>query len=443
MSKRSDSQTPGMPRRRFLQSAAGAAFVSVFPAIVPSSVFGATAPSKRVAIGCIGVGRKGLGDMDHALKPKDKTRVVAVCDFDSKRQQYAQEKVNKYYGGKDCAAIDDFRELIARKDIDAVVISTPDHWHAIPAIEAAKTGKAVFIQKPLSLTIAEGRAISDAAAQNKIVFQVGSQQRSNLRFQVGCRLVREGKLGQLKEIEVGLGTDPGCGNEPVMPVPPNLNYDFWLGQAPLADYTEKRVHPQVGYDRPGWLRIRDYGAGMITGWGAHHLDIAHWGMGLERGGPIEVEGWAKFPESGLWNVHGDFDLTYRYADGVTMRVADTSRLKQGVVFKGSEGTLYVDRGALETSNGKILEKENLAGSKGLSDDDDQAHMDDFVDAIREGKPARTDAEIAHRSCTACLLGAIVMELGRKVQWDPEKEQFVNDADATAKLSRVMRAPWKL
>lgn len=443
MSKRSDLQSQGVPRRRFLQSAGGAAFVSVFPAIVPSSVFGATAPSKRVAIGCIGVGRKGLGDMDHAMKPKDKTRVTAVCDLDSKRLKYAQDKVNRLYGGKDCAAFGDFRELVARKDIDAVVISTPDHWHAIPAIEAAKAGKAVFIQKPLSLTIAEGRAIADAAAQNKVVFQVGSQQRSDPRFEMACKLAREGKIGKLQRIDVGLDGDPGCGVEPAMPVPENLNYDFWLGQAPLAEYTEKRVHPQEGYERPGWLRIRDYGAGMITGWGAHHLDIAHWGMGMELGGPIEVEGWGKFPESGLWNVHGDFDLTYKYANGVIMRVAHASRVRGGTLFTGAEGTIFVDRAAFEVNPESILKAEKPVDSQGLSDAHDQAHMDNFVDAIREGTPARTNAEIAHRSCTACLLGAIVMELGRKVQWDPEKEQFVNDADATAKLSRAMRAPWTL
>ncbi len=443
MNKSSGSSGSGMPRRRFLQSVGGGVFVAAFSAIIPSSVFGATSPGKRINIGCIGVGRKGLGDMDHALKPKDKTRVVAVCDLDSNRAAAARDRVNKFYGDQGCTAIEDFRELIARKDIDAVVVSTPDHWHAIPAIEAAKAGKAVFIQKPLALTIAEGRAISDAASKNKTVFQVGSQQRSNKHFEVACRLVREGKIGQVTEIEVGLGTDPGCGVEPAMPVPKNLNYDFWLGQAPLAEYTEKRVHPQVGYDRPGWLRIRDYGAGMITGWGAHHIDIAHWGMGLERSGPISVEGWGKFPESGLWNVHGDFDLTYRYANGVSMRVADMSKLKNGVRFKGTEGTIYVDRATLEATPAKILENEDLVGKKGLSDDDDQAHMDNFVDAIRDGVPTRTDAEIAHRSCTACLIGAIVMELGRKVQWDSEKEQFVNDPEADAKRARVLRAPWSL
>lgn len=443
MKKQTELSQSGLSRRQFMRRTAGTLAATVFPAIVPSTVFGANAPSNRLQVGCIGVGRKGLGDLGHVLKPKDKTRVIAVCDLDSKRAAYAQDRINRFYEDRQCATIHDYRELVVRKDVDAVVISTPDHWHALPAIAAAKAGKAVFIQKPLSLTIAEGRAIADAAAQNKTVFQVGSQQRSNIRFQVACRLAREGKLGALKTIEVGLGTDPGCGVEAAMPVPKNLDYEFWLGQAPSADYTEKRVHPQEGYDRPGWLRIRDYGAGMITGWGAHHLDIAHWGMGLEQSGPIEVEGWAKFPESGLWNVHGDFDLTYRYANGVTMRVADTSRLKQGVRFIGSEGSIYVDRGALEATPAALLAKENLAGNKGLSDDDDQAHMDNFVDAARGKATACTSAEIAHRSCTACLLGAIVMELGRKVQWDPEKEQFANDPEATAKLTRAMRAPWKL
>jgi len=438
MSTRDQHAQARMSRRRFLKTAS----LFAFPAIVPASVFGANAPSNRVNVGCIGVGRKGLGDMRHAADLKKKTRVLAVCDVDANRAAFAKRQIDRFYKDKGCTAYGDFRDLLARGDIDAVILATPDHWHASPAIAAAKAGKALFVQKPLSLTIEEGRAIADAAAQNGTVFQVGSQQRSDPRFQWACKTVLEGKIGRIEHIEVGIGIDPGGSDEPVMPVPENLDYDFWLGQAPQAEYTEKRVHPQKGYGRPGWLRIRDYGAGMITGWGAHHIDVAHWGMGLETSGPIEVEGSGKFPESGLWNVHGDFDLTYRYANGVVMRVAANSRLQQGVRFQGSEGAVFVSRGALEAEPRSLLASQKKLAKTRMSDIEDFQHMENFVDGIRESKATAAPAEVAHRSCSACLIGAIVMELGRKVQWDPEKESF-GDAEANAKRSRAMRAPWQL
>ena len=436
------NQKKTFSRRRFLAGVSGAAAAGLFPAIVPARVLGAEAPSKRINVACIGVGRKGLGDMKHAADLKGKTQIVAVCDVDSKRANNAKERIDKFYGNSDCAAYGDFREIAGRNDIDAVVISTPDHWHALPAIAAARSGKSVFVQKPMSLTIEEGRAMTQAMDDSGKVFQVGSQQRSDVRFQLACRLVREGRIGKLQTIKVGIGIDPGCGEEPVMPVPGNLDYDFWLGQAPLAEYTEKRVHPDADYGRPGWLRIRDYGAGMITGWGAHHLDVAHWGMGMERSGPIEVEGWGKFPESGLWNVHGEFDLTYRYANGVAMNVAPSSKNPQGVRFEGEDGWIFVSRADLKASDDTLL-AEAKDMPKGMSDKEDAAHMEDFIDAIREGRQTLAPAEIAHRSCSACLIGAIVMELGRKVQWNPEKEQFISDDEANAKVSRPMRAPWSL
>ena len=302
-------------RRDFLKSSAAAAAGMAIPMIVPSSVFGAEAPSERITVGCIGVGRMGTGDLGEALGFKQ-VQVVAVCDLDTKRAVIAQKRIESTYakrspGGdyKGCAVYGDFRELCARGDVDAVQIATPDHWHTLPALEAARNGKDIFLQKPLTLTIHEGRILSDTVRRYGRVFQVGSQQRSDKEFHTACELVRNGRVGKLHTIQVGFGTDPGCGPQPTMPVPENLNYEMWLGPAPWAPYTEERVHPQNSITaRPGWLRISDYGAGMITGWGSHHLDIAHWGMGIEYTGPVEIVGETEYPKDGLWDVHGDFRI---------------------------------------------------------------------------------------------------------------------------------------
>ncbi|MGE5295853.1 MAG: Gfo/Idh/MocA family oxidoreductase, partial [Solirubrobacterales bacterium] len=352
-----------LSRRDFLRHSAAVGAAVAFPAIVPASVFGAAAPSERIAVGCIGVGRMGTGDLTEALGIKD-VQVVAVCDLDSRRVQIAQKRVDSFYaehnpGGqyKGCAAYGDFRELLARGDIDAVQISTPDHWHTIPTIEAAKAGKDIFLQKPLSLTITEGRLVSDTVRRYGRIFQIGSQQRSDSRFRQACELVRNGRIGKLHTIKVGFGTDPGCGPQPEMPVPANLNYDMWLGPAPWAPYTEERVHPQNSLtDRPGWLRISDYGAGMITGWGSHHLDIAHWGMGTEFTGPVEIEGRAEFPKSGLWDVHGDFHIEYTYANGVKVIAADEKVHKNGVRFEGDKGWVFVTRGAIDAEPKSLLQE---------------------------------------------------------------------------------------
>ena len=433
-------------RREFLRisaSLAGAAIAA--PAIVPASVFGADAPSERIAVGAIGVGRMGNGDLGEALGLKQ-VQVVAVCDVDSNRLKAAKERVEKHYAnppqaGKGCAAYGDFRELIARDDIDAVQIATPDHWHAIPAIEAAKAGKDIFMQKPMSLTIYEGRVVSDTVRRYGRIFQIGSQQRSDSRFRQACELVRNGRIGELKTVKVGFGTDPGTTPTPPMPVPDALNYDFWLGPAPWAPYTENRVHPQKGYDRPGWLRIADYGAGMITGWGSHHNDIAQWGMGTEHTGPVEIEAEAQFPKDGLWDVHGKFSITYRYANGVVINCADSGRNKDGILFEGTEGWVYVTRGAIDANPKSLLTSTIKPNEIHLYKS--TSHKDNFYECVKSRKETIAPAEIAHRSCTVCLLGDIAMQLGRKLQWDPKNEQFVNDADADKLLSKPMRSPWRL
>src|SRR4029453_10248108 len=339
-------------RRDFLTTAAKTlattSVISGFPSIVPASVLGAFSPSNRINVGSIGNGRISRAHDFPGLWKHDTARIMAVCDLDSHRVEDARTLVNEYYAKKAGKKYDgvttygNSQDLLANKEGDAVVISTPDHWHANIAIHAVQAGKDVYLQKPASLTIAEGRALSDAVHRSGRIFQIGSQQRSSPQFRYAAELVRNGRIGQLHTVLIGLPGDPAGEVEPTMPAPKNLNYDMWLGSTPVVPYTEKRVHPQVGYDRPGWLRCEQFGAGMITGWGAHHIDSAHWGMGTEYTGPVEVGGTAEFPNHGLWNVHGPFRTEARYANGVHMIVSGD--FPNGIKFIGTNGWIFVSRG---------------------------------------------------------------------------------------------------
>jgi len=449
MKRRENRNTVSFTRRDFLKSSLvtsmGAALA--WPEIVPSGVFAASAPGNRITIGCIGVGRMGLGDMREILG-FDQAHILAVCDVDSNRVNYARRKVEEYYGMqttsgtyKGCAAYKDFRDILDRKDIDAVLICTPDHWHALPAIAAAKAGKDIFLQKPLTLTVKEGRILSDTVRRYGRILQVGSQQRSDARFRFACELVRNGRIGKLHTIKVGLPIDPATSTQAPMPIPKQLDYQMWLGPAPWAEYTEKRVHPQDGYGRPGWLRISDYCCGMITGWGAHHIDIAQWAMGTEYTGPIEVQGWAEYPKEGLWDVHGEFRVEYTYANGVKLFCTDNKKNKQGIVFEGTEGWVYVKRGLIDAQPKSLLT--SVIGPTEIRLYKSNNHKQNFLECIRSRSEPVAPVEIGHRSNTICILGYIAMLLGRKLKWDTERERFVNDAQANQLLSRPMRSPWKL
>ena len=450
-------------RRDFLKtSALGAAAIAV-PTIVPSTVFGKNAPSNKIHIGQIGFGRIARShDLPETMK-NDIARVIAVSDVDSKRANDGKAFVEKFYAknqGKehymDVKVFGDYREMLNMPDLDAVIISTPDHWHARPAIDAALAGKDVYLQKPASLTIEEGRQMSDIVHRQGIVFQVGSQQRSLdpwPQFHRACELVRNGRIGEIKEVYIGLPGDPAGEDWPEMPVPPNLDYEMWLGSTPLVYYTENRVHPQNGYGRPGWLRCEQFGAGMITGWGAHHIDTAHWGMGTEFTGPVEVEATAEFPKSGLWNVHGDFKVTAKYENGAVMHISGD--YPNGVKFVGSEGWIFVTRGkpvtssdpvsknqskkSLDASDPKILDSEIGPEEIHLYRSPEQ-HKNWLDNIISRGLTV-APVEVAHRSCSACLVSHIAMKLPRKLYWDPERERFKNDDEANAMLSRVQRYPW--
>lgn len=436
-------------RRHFFNDISRAAGIATFPYLIPSSALGranTVAPGNRITVGCIGVGRMGLGDIDEILKING-FQIIAVCDVDSHRMEYAKNLVNEYYSKKNdvaykgCAAYADYRDLIAQKDIDAVSIVTPDHWHALPTIEAAKAGKDIFLQKPFSLTIEEGRIMSDTLHRHGCVFQVGSQQRSDANFRKACELVRNGRIGELRTVRVGFGKDISCGPTEAMSVPENLDYEMWLGPAPWAPYTELRVHPQNDYSRPGWLRIKDYGAGMITGWGSHHLDITQWGMGAEFTGPVEIVGEAEFAKEGIWDVHLGFRIEYTYANGVRVICADNEKIRDGVLFEGTEGWVYVTRGAVDAQPKSLLTSEIGPDETHLYKSDD--HKRNFLECIKSRSLTVAPVEIAHRSCTVCLIGAIAMELGRKVRWDPVNEQFLNDPEANTMKSRQMRHPWRL
>jgi predicted dehydrogenase len=447
-------------RRTFIRATLGAAAATGFPAIVPFSVFGQNAPSNRINIGAIGVGRISRAHDLPGIWQHDIARIMAVCDLDSNRVEPGKAFINAHYAettGKPYDGVQGYgryQDLLANKDIDAVVISTPDHQHALCAAAAVRAGKDVYLQKPASLTIAEGRYLSDTVQKSGRIFQIGSQQRSWKQFHRACELVRNGRIGQLKHVEIGLPGDPGGPDAPEMPVPKNLNYDAWLGSTPLKYYTEMRVHPQADFSRPGWLRCEQFGAGMITGWGAHHVDTAHWGMNTERTGPIEIWGTAEFPTSGLWDVHGKFKTEAVYANGVTMAISGD--YPNGIKFYGSEGWIFVTRDELVTasdpasgakvepltaSNPKVLT--SVIGPNEIHLYESAEHHGNWLDCIRSRKETIAPVEIAHRACSTCLLHHIAMKTKRRLRWDPAKERFINDDAANAMLSRPQRAPYTL
>lgn len=456
----------GLSRRDYLKtSTLATAGFFLAPTIVPASVLGKNAPSNKIQIGQIGCGRIArTHDLAETL-PYDVARVVAACDVDTKRAKDCKDLVEKYYAknkGKDpyiaVKTYQDYREMLTDPAIDAVIISTPDHWHAQIAIEAALAGKHIYMQKPASLTIEEGRIMSDVVHRTGVVFQIGSQQRSFNpwpQFKIACELVRNGRIGDIKSLQVGLPGDPPGGSTKAMPVPENLDYNMWLGSTPDVYYTEERVHPQADYDRPGWLRCEQFGAGMITGWGAHHIDTAHWAMGTEYTGPVEVMAEAAFPgaDSGLWNVHGDFKVEAKYANGATMYISGA--YPNGVRFEGTDGWIFVTRGnvgvtasdpttrtsskALDASDPKILQ--SVIGEDEVHLYHSEEQHGNWLDCIKTGKETVAPVEVAHRSCSACLVSHIAMKTGRKLYWDPVRERFRNDDEANSMLRRPQRFPY--
>ncbi len=451
-----------MKRRKFINNIAlGAVGTLGFPTIVPAHVLGGKdAPSNKINIGQIGCGRIArTHDLPGTWK-HEKARIMAVCDLDRHRTEETKQLVEEYYTKKtgqsnyiDVKMYDDYREMLLNKDIDAVMISTPDFWHAQPAMEAAIAGKDIYLQKPTSLTIHEGRQLANVIKKTGRILQVGTQQRSTSQFRIAAELVRNGRIGKLHTVKVGLPGDPSGPPAPAMPVPKGFNYEAWLGSTPNMPYTEIAVHPQKGYDRPGWLRMEQFGAGMITGWGQHHFDSAAWGMDTEYTGPVTIEALAEFPKSGLWNVHGDFMAKAEYANGVTMYTS--GGFPNGIRYEGSEGWIFVSRGdyaatptdptskvrskALDASDPKILS--SVIGENEIHLYHSVDQHGNWLDCIESRKEPISPIEIGHRACTVCLITHVAMKVPRKLTWDSKKENFGNDAEANAWLRRSQRAPY--
>jgi len=417
-------------RRRFLQcTAAGLAL----PSIVPASVFGADAPSKKITIGFIGTGDHGTGwNLYYYLKLRD-AKVVMVCDVDGFRMRKAKAMVDAQYDNEDCAMSKDFRDVLARKDIDAVMISTPDHWHTLISVMAALAGKDVQCEKP-TLTINEGKILIETMRKHRRVFQTSTEDRAVPEYHRMAELVRNGRIGKLQKIEVILPKQPNVPGDPTpQPVPPDLDYEMWLGPAPYAPYTKDRVFFNFRW-------IWDYSGGIICDWGAHLFDTAQWANDTERSGPVEIEGKGTHWEGGLYNTVKDYDVTYRYANGVVMTCKPGN---PSIKFIGTEGWVGNRgwRAPVEASSDAILKSEIGPNEIHLYTNPAGEH-DDFVKCVKSRKDPYFPVDIGHRVSTVCHLANIAIRLERKLKWDPKAEKFENDESANAMLSRTMRSPWK-
>jgi len=448
-------------RRRFLKriALAGAAAVGA-PYVVPARVLGRDGqvpPSETITLGAIGLGFAWQSGMAF-----DGVRLLAVCDVQRSRLSSAKSQVDKHYRNRDCQACGDFREVIGRDDIDAVYIATPDHWHAPITIAAARAGKHIYCQKPLTHTVAEGRAVVEAVNRYGVVFQHGTQHRSEWAFGAAATLVQGGHLGRLHTIRLGMPSGQRCPIQPTQPVPDGFDYDMWLGPAPWAPFTSKRC-----FGIHSWYFISDYCVGYIAGWGVHHLDSGQHGHGADDVGPKWVRAKAIFPTEGLYNTPIHYRVDFEYADGVTMTCIDTAnywsrpsgipaakvreihgdaagRHRFGVLFEGTEGSAFVWReGRLETkpeSLRSVVDRNMPATAK---DYGTPGHFGNWFDCIRSGRRTNAPVEVGHRSTTLCNIGTISMSLGRDLQWDPGAERFDDDDEANRMLSYPMREPWGL
>jgi predicted dehydrogenase len=449
-------------RRHFLKTSLGGAGFVALPNLFPHSLFAATAPSKRIQVAQIGCGRMGSDDLKGVL-PHPLARVVAVCDLDTKRLAEGKRIATDFYTKQGESSVEvkdyrDYREVLARPDIDAVIVSLPDHWHAQAAIEAALAGRHIYVQKPLTYNISESIALRTAVRAKKVILQTGSQQRSERpfpAFRPATEAVRNGRIGKLATIRIGIGLDKASGKAPAqMPVPTNLDYERWLGPAPQQPYMEGRVHPQNSFDgRPGWITTEDFGLGMITNWGAHHMDLAQWAMGMELSGPTTIDAKAEFMTNDVWTVHSTYHVEMSYADGAQVILDD--KFENGLRFEGSEGWVFcsrgnvrvtasdgnamvpedVTRGPLRASDPKLL---SALGSDAKRWVPSPNHYLNWLECIAANRDPIAPVDQAARSLQACAVAWIGMKLKRKLTWDPGKEAFVGDAEANALCSRKPR-----
>ena len=430
------SRTPSFSRRAFLRSAALAAV----PCFIPATALGRggpPAPSDRITLGMIGLGSMGLRHVRGFVQERD-CQIIRACDVDAARRRVAADVVNKHEGATVCTQVPDFRDVIADPAVDALVISLPDHWHSVPATMACRAGKAVYGEKPLALTIRDGRAMVDAVHRYGVVWQMGSWQRSTRHFRIAAELVRNGRIGKLERVEVGLASGPACPPQPAMPVPKGFDYDMWLGPAPWEPYTEKRCHWNFR-----WALA--YSGGQVTDDGAHQIDIAHWGMGVDDTGPVEVEGIGEFPTEGIWDAAYRFRFRCTYASGLTMHVASTNYMSGGIKWIGERGWVHVSRGKVISSHPKALLKERIGPGEihlgSPAEGHRQGHRRNFLDCARTHAQPITPIDVGHHSIIPSHLGNIAMRIGRKIRWDPDREQVLGDPEANRMLWRPKREPW--
>ena len=435
-------------RRRFIAATATAVAA---PTLIPATALGKAdrpAPSERIVVGIVGWGMMGPGNTEGLMAEKD-CQVVAACDVDKRPLQQAVDTINKHYGNQDCKAYHDYREMMARDDIDAVMLAVPDHWHALTAIEAANQKKDIYGEKPLAHTIAEQQAIVKAVQKNKRIWQTGSWQRSRSNFHKGAEIVRNGLIGNVIQVEVGLPgghvdfKKTGDKMQPSQP-PPELDYDFWTGPSKLLQYIEGRVHMN-------WRWHYNYGGGQLLDWIGHHGDIAHWGLDFDNSGPTEIEGRGEFPpEDAVWNTCTRYRIVLQYPKGVTMIIAGgQSDIRSGTKWVGANGWVWVDR---PSSSNPGFDASNPEWKEWTSIPDDlrkvklpesDNHYRNFLDSVKSRQPTITPVETAHHSAIPGHLGLIAMLVGRKIKWNAKKEVILNDEEATGLLSRRYRSPWML
>jgi myo-inositol 2-dehydrogenase / D-chiro-inositol 1-dehydrogenase len=451
-----------MKRRQFIdKTIKTAAGTFLIPTIIPSHVLGKDAPSNKINIAQIGMGRFGRSDA-RSMMSMDDARVIACCDLDRKRLEEGKAYIGDLYsqqtgksGYVDVKMYDDYRELLLNPEIDAVAIATPDHWHAQPAIEAALAGKDVFLQKPTTLTIAEGRLLSNIVTRQGTVLQVCTQHRCSSQFRIAAELVRNGRIGNLHSVYIGIGGESPGPEAQEMPVPKTFNYDMWLGSTPWVYYTEIGVHPQNDYGRPGWMKRHQFGAGGITNTGQHYIDVSVWGMNVERTGPVSIKGVGEFPRSGIFDVPKDFMVIAEYANG--LRCLMSNRYTSGVRYEGTEGWISArPGGGLRVPQGETLPADSDSNLIDASDRkilssrirENEIHLlqtnslhRNWLDCVKTREQPLVSAEVGHRSCSLALLGDIAMHTGRKLKWDPARERFIGDDEANMYVSRPQRKPY--
>ena len=435
-----------MNRRQFIKRSAAITGSSIaFPYFVPSSALGldgAVAPSNRITVGLIGAGDRGMFALNNGFLPSAKAQVTAVCDTAKWRIKSGVAAVNEFYKTKGCAAHADFRELLADKSIDAVYIATPDHWHTPASIYAAKAGKDVYSEKPVTLTIAQGQALCAAMKHYGRIFQSGTQTRSTGRLRHACELVRNEKIGRLTRIEITLPNSRGVeekhlknGLSPIEPIPDGFDYDMWLGPAPALPY-----RGSCFWD---WRWRSDYAAGYISDWGTHLLDFAQWMIGADGSGPTSVEGKGQRLSGGLWDVYSKYDVEFLYANGVKVTVKEGAEGKGDLKVSGSEGWFNYSWNAQCITDGsaeyQLVEIKPDEIQVYRSDN----HVENFLACVRNRQQPISPAEVGHRSASMCHMAVIAMDVGKKLNWDPVAERFGNSDEANRMIARSMRSPWHL